>query len=148
MSLFAAAGIYVVLDVNAAGNFMYSINIQEPYTSYNLGYMTNVLSVVEEFSGYPNLLGFIAGNELANTQAEATLTAPYIRAIQRDVRQYISLHVDREIPVGYAATDQIDIRSDLAYYLDCVSDDNGQSDFYGLNQVATLCPQTEPMLTV
>ncbi|KAJ6263076.1 1,3-beta-glucanosyltransferase GAS4 [Drechslerella dactyloides] len=132
MSLFAAAGIYVVLDVNAPG-WQYSVNRDEPWTSYSALYMSNVFSVMEQFSPYPNVLGFFSGNELANDKKTANLTAPYIRAIQRDMRQYQKAHGLREVPIGYSTADVVDFRQDLGFYLSCTDSDGGYSDFYGIN---------------
>ncbi|KAF3912764.1 hypothetical protein ABW20_dc0105542 [Dactylellina cionopaga] len=132
MSLFAAAGIYVVLDVNAPG-WRYSINREEPWTSYHAGYMGNVFSVMEQFSPYPNVLGFFSGNELANEPKNANGTAPYMRAIQRDMRQYQKAQKLREVPIGYSTADVVDFRQDLGFYLSCTGDDEGHSDFYGIN---------------
>jgi hypothetical protein len=52
-SIFNAAGIYMILDVNSplGGE---SINRAEPWTSYNEGYLTRVFGVVENFKGFPN----------------------------------------------------------------------------------------------
>lgn len=95
--------------------------------------MSNVLGVIDQFSGYPNVIGFFSGNEVANDPADAQLVAKYLRAIQRDMRLYIAQHSPRTIPIGYSATDNIPIRQDLAEYLACSGPDNGYSDFYGLN---------------
>ncbi|EPS38098.1 hypothetical protein H072_8156 [Dactylellina haptotyla CBS 200.50] len=132
MSLFAAAGIYVVLDVNAPG-WRYSVNREEPWTSYHAGYMANIFSVMEQFSPYPNVLGFFSGNELANEPKNANATAPYMRAIQRDMRQYQQAHKLREVPIGYSTADVVEFRQDLGFYLSCTGDDEGHSDFYGIN---------------
>ncbi|KAK6543633.1 Glycolipid anchored surface protein 4 precursor [Orbilia ellipsospora] len=132
MSLFAAAGIYVVVDVNAPG-WQYSVNRAEPWTSYSPLYMTNVFSVMEQFSPYPNVLGFFSGNELANDPKSINVTAPYMRAIQRDMRQYQQSRKLREVPIGYSTADVVDFRQDLGFYLSCTDTDQGQSDFYGIN---------------
>jgi len=132
MSLFAAAGIYVVLDVNAPG-WRYSVNREEPWTSYHAGYMENVFSVMEQFSSYPNVLGYFSGNELANEPKNANGTAPYMRAIQRDMRQYAKAQGLRQVPIGYSTADVVDFRQDLGFYLSCIGDDEGHSDFYGIN---------------
>ncbi|KAK6341449.1 Glycolipid anchored surface protein 4 precursor [Orbilia brochopaga] len=132
MSLFAAAGIYVVLDVNAPG-WQYSVHREEPWTSYSAIYMQNVFSVMEQFSPYPNVLGFFSGNELANDKKTANTTAPYIRAIQRDMRQYQKARGLRAVPIGYSTADVVDFRQDLGFYLSCTDQDGGESDFYGIN---------------
>jgi len=132
MSLFAAAGIYVVLDVNAPG-WRYSVNREEPWTSYHSGYMENVFSVMQQFSSYPNLLAYFSGNELANEPKNMNVTAPYMRAIQRDMRQYAKAQGLRDVPIGYSTADVVEFRQDLGFYLSCIGDDEGHSDVYGIN---------------
>jgi hypothetical protein len=76
MSIFNAAGIYVILDVNSP---MVSLNRAEPASSYNADYLKYVFSQVENFKGYPNTLGFFAANEVINDIGTATANPPYIR---------------------------------------------------------------------
>lgn len=70
MSLLASAGIYLVLDVNSPLQ-SHHLNRYEPWTSYNVDYMTNVFKVVDQFSAYNNTLGFFAGNEIVNDEMSA-----------------------------------------------------------------------------
>ena len=70
MSLLASAGIYLVLDVNSP-LLSHHLNRYEPWTSYNVDYMTNVFKVVNQFSAYNNTLGFFAGNEIVNDEMSA-----------------------------------------------------------------------------
>lgn len=51
-----------------------------------------------------NLLLFFSGNEVINARNN-TNAAPYIKAVTRDMRQYISAQADRQIPVGYSSAD-------------------------------------------
>jgi hypothetical protein len=67
MSLLAAAGIYVLLDVNSP-RVGESINRYEPWTTYTPRYIERVLRVVHQFAGYNNTLGFFAGNEIVNDE--------------------------------------------------------------------------------
>jgi len=69
MSIFNAAGIYVILDVNSP---MVSLNRADPASSYNADYLEN-------FKGYPNTLAFFAANEVINDLGTATANPPYIR---------------------------------------------------------------------
>jgi hypothetical protein len=90
--------------------------------------------VVEAFKDYPNLLGFFAGNEIINDIPTAGPTPPYIRAVQRDLKNYISAHSDRKIPVGYSAAQVQEVLHDTWAYLECDNDgDDSRSDFFGLN---------------
>ncbi|CAN6674798.1 probable 1,3-beta-glucanosyltransferase Gas3p [Trichomonascus vanleenenianus] len=131
MSIFNAVGIYVILDVNSplAGE---SLSRTDPGSSYNKGYLNRVFGVIDAFKGYPNLLGFFSGNEVVNDAASAAVVPKYIRAVQRDMKQYIAKHANRTIPVGYSAADDDVLREAMWMYLQC-GDDESKSDFYGLN---------------
>ena len=60
-----------------------------------------------------------------------------IRAIVRDLKNYIHNNADRAIPVGYSAADVRDVLEDTWAYLQCALDgddkDMSRSDFFGLN---------------
>ncbi|KAH8154826.1 uncharacterized protein LAJ45_01357 [Morchella importuna] len=131
VSIFNAVGIYLALDVNSplSGE---SLNRDDPASSYHSGYLTRIFSVVEAFKDYPNLLGFFAGNEVVNSVKSAQTVPQYIRAIQRDLKQYIAAHASRTIPVGYSAADD-DTRRPMWAYLTCGDDADSRADFYGLN---------------
>lgn len=131
-SIFNAAGIYIILDVNSplAGQ---SIDRSNPGSSYYTGYLEHIFSVVEAFKSYDNVLGFFAGNEVINDIPTAKDNPRYIRAVQRDLKNYISNHASRAIPVGYSAADVRDILQDTWAYLQCDNGDNSRSDFFGLN---------------
>ncbi|KAF2143745.1 glycoside hydrolase family 72 protein [Aplosporella prunicola CBS 121167] len=136
-SIFNAAGIYMLLDVNSpfSGG---SINRAEPWTSYNDDYLTRIFKMVEAFKDYPNTLGFFAGNELINDVKSSKINPPYMRAVQRDLKTYIKNHADRQIPVGYSAAQVQDVLEDTWQYLQCAVDgkkdeDMSRADFFGLN---------------
>ena len=63
MSIFNAAGIYVIVDVNSP---FQSINRADPGSSYTIDYLTYIFGNVENFKGYPNTLAFFGGNEIIN----------------------------------------------------------------------------------
>ncbi|KAF1943051.1 hypothetical protein EJ02DRAFT_401427 [Clathrospora elynae] len=132
-SIFNAAGIYLIIDVNSPlpGE---SINREAPWTSYNSDYLSRVFGIVENFKGFPNTLGFFAANEVMNDLATAQFNPQYIRAVQRDLKNYIAKHSNRTIPVGYSAADVREILQDTWAYLQCAHDDDASSsDFFGLN---------------
>lgn len=134
-SIFNAAGIYMIMDVNSpfAGE---SIDRSNPSSSYHVGYLTRVFKVIENFKGYKNTLAFFAGNEVINDIATAKDNPQYIRAVQRDMKNYIAKHSSRTIPVGYSAADVREILHDTWAYLQCAIDgktDASRSDFFGLN---------------
>lgn len=76
-SIFNAAGIYMILDVNsplANG----ALDRTAPWDSYNDDYMQRVFGVIEAFKEFPNTLAFFAGNEVINEQSVLQVPA-YIR---------------------------------------------------------------------
>lgn len=137
VTIFNNAGIYLILDVNS-GEYGGSLNRADPAGSYNANYLTRVFKFIEAFKNYPNVLGFFSGNEVINDQSNyAEITPNYIRAVQRDMKQYIAKHSNRTIPVGYSAADSVTLRRATYEYLQCFidgdEDDDSRSDFFGLN---------------
>ncbi|CAI5759646.1 unnamed protein product [Candida verbasci] len=142
MTMLAKAGIYLVLDVNSPMP-QHHLNRYEPWTTYNLYYLENIFKIVEQFSWYNNTLAFIAGNEIVNDPISASVSAPYIKAVVRDLKLYISKHSPRQVPVGYSAADDLNYRISLAKYLECYYDDvNEAIDFYGVNSYQWCGDQT------
>lgn len=132
-SIFNAAGIYMILDVNSPLDNGY-MNRAAPWESYNPQYMHQVFGVIEAFKNYPNTAGFFSGNEIINE--DSVEQAPqYIRAVQRDMHDYISKNSERTIPVGYSAADVRPMLVDSAYYLSCnlTNATDSRSDFFALN---------------
>lgn len=132
MSLLAAAGIYLVLDVNSPLPNE-NLNRYEPWTSYNEFYLEHIFKVVEQFSFYPNTLLFFAGNEVVNDRRSAKASLSYVKAVVRDLKSYIKQHSPRSIPVGYSAADDLQYRISLASYLECEEEESLSVDFYGVN---------------
>ncbi|CCC69094.1 hypothetical protein NCAS_0C01040 [Naumovozyma castellii] len=142
MTILNDAGIYVILDVNS-GNYGENLNRADPSGTYNGQYLTRVFKFIDAFKNYPNVLGFFSGNEVINDESNyASIDPPYIRAVQRDMKQYIAKHSNRTIPVGYSAADNTDLRLATFRYLQCNSMDGknvndaleeSKSDFFGLN---------------
>ncbi|KAL6921780.1 hypothetical protein ACHAPO_006927 [Fusarium lateritium] len=123
------AGIYLVLDVN---NPKYSINRATPGPSYNAAYIQSVFATVEMFAQYENTLAFFSGNEVMNDEKDTDKSAPYVKAITRDMRNYIKARKLRKIPVGYSAADVASNRMQTAHYMNCGSDEV-RSDFFAFN---------------
>lgn len=67
----------MILDVNSPLDNG-SLNRGEPWTSYNPVYFKQVFGIIEAFKSYPNVLGFFAGNEVINEDAEYLVPA-YVR---------------------------------------------------------------------
>lgn len=136
-SIFNQAGIYMILDVNSPLGGQ-SINRADPGSSYTISYLQHIFSVVQAFKDYPNTLGFFAGNEIINDVNTGDANPPYIRAVQRDLKNYIAAHSTRTIPVGYSAADVREVLQDTWAYLQCDNSggsgsDLSRSDFFGLN---------------
>lgn len=123
------AGIYLVLDVN---NPKYSINRLEPRPSYNTMYLQSVFATVEMFAQYRNTLAFFSGNEVINDEAGTDASAPYVKAVTRDMKLYMARRNLRRVPVGYSAADVAQNRMQTAHYMNC-GPDNFRSDFFAFN---------------
>lgn len=140
MTMLAAAGIYLILDVNSP-RIGESLNRYEPWTSYTPEYLEHIFKVVHQFSGYNNTLGFFAGNEVINDDRSATNSPNYMKAVIRDIKTYIHYNSPRTIPVGYSAADDLRYRISLSKYLEC-GDDFSTVDFYGVNSYQWCGKQT------
>lgn len=132
-SIFNAAGIYMILDVNSPLPNQ-SLNRGSPWDSYNSDYMTRVFQVVESFHNYNNTLGFFSGNEVIN-EASVIQVPGYIRAVTRDIKDFVAKRSPRSIPVGYSAADVASSLADTWNYLGCelTNSTSSKIDFFGLN---------------
>lgn len=137
MSALAAAGIYLALDVNTP---KYSIRQDKPAQSYNHVYLQSIFATIDEFQKYSNTLLFFSGNEVINN-VQTSVTAPYVKAVTRDMKQYIGNRKYRSIPVGYSAADIDDNRVETAHYMNCGTDDE-RSDFFAFNDYSWCDPST------
>lgn len=126
MDALADAGIYVIIDAN---NPLYSINRVDPARSYNTYYLQSVFATIDEFVKYDNTLAFFSGNEVVNDMITSTKAARYVKAVTRDMRQYIRTRGYRNVPVGYSAADVAQNRMELAHYMNCGTEDE-RSDFF------------------
>ncbi|KAL7895644.1 glycoside hydrolase family 72 protein [Trichoderma sp. SZMC 28014] len=142
-SIFNAAGMYMVLDVNSplVGE---SITSFEPWTSYYEAYSNRTFAIAEAFGNYPNTLLFFSGNEVINDVSTAQYVPPYLRAVTRDLKNYIKKNLKRQIPVGYSAADVRDVLWDTWNYLQCSepNDDGDMSraDVFALNSYSWCGP--------
>jgi hypothetical protein len=132
-SIFNAVGIYMLLDVNSplAGE---SIDRTAPWTSYDSSYLNRTFAVVEAFKNFPNTLLYFAGNEVINEMSDISVPQ-YMRAVTRDLKNYIAKNSDRAIPVGYSAADVRPMLLDTWNYMQCQTTDNDPSrvDLFALN---------------
>ncbi|UNI20794.1 1,3-beta-glucanosyltransferase [Purpureocillium takamizusanense] len=129
MKALSDAKIYLVLDVN---NPQYSINRKKPAPSYNAMYLQSVFATVEMFAKYDNTLAFFSGNEVINDEKDTDKSAPFVKAVTRDMKNYINSRGLRKVPVGYSAADVASNRMQTAHYMNCGSDDM-RSDFFAFN---------------
>lgn len=123
------AGIYLVLDVNTP---KYSINRETPNPSYNAAYLQSVFATVEMFAQYDNTLAFFSGNEVMNDEPDTDKSAPFVKAVTRDMKNYMKSRDLRKVPVGYSAADVSSNRMQTAMYMNCGSDEV-RSDFFAFN---------------
>ena len=126
----------MAIDVNAPG-FPNSLPRDKPYEGYFQGYLSRIFGVVEGFKDYPNTLVFFSSNELINSEETGEMGPRFIRAVTRDLKNYIKKHSDRYIPVGYSAADFRDTLYDSWRYFTCriedEEDNESQADFFALN---------------
>ncbi|KAF2748898.1 glycoside hydrolase family 72 protein [Sporormia fimetaria CBS 119925] len=137
MNALADEGIYLALDVNTP---KYSINRAKPAKSYNKVYLQSVLATIDAFAKYDNTLLFFSGNEVINDDA-TTPSAPFVKAITRDIKSYINARGYRKIPVGYSAADVESNRFEMAQYMNC-GDDAVRSDFFAFNDYSWCDPSS------
>ena len=137
MQSLANAGIYLALDVNTP---KYSINQDSPADSYNAEYLQSIFATIDEFAKYSNTLLFFSGNEDINS-VNTTQSAPYVKAVTRDMKQYIGNRKYRSIPVGYSAADVDEVRVATADFFNCGTDDE-RSDFFAFNDYSWCDPSS------
>lgn len=135
-SIFNAAGMYMVLDVNSplVGE---SLSGWNPWESYYAAYLNRTFAIVEAFKDYPNTLAFFSGNEVIDKPDTVGTVPPYMRAVTRDIKNYVKNHASRAIPVGYSAADVRDSLFDTFNYFQCSiegeKDDLSRADLFALN---------------
>ena len=137
MNALADAGIYVVVDVNTP---KYSLNRKDPKASYNDVYLQFIFATADMFAQYKNTLAFFSGNEVVN-DGPSSKTAPYVKAVTRDLRQYLRERKLRTVPVGYSAADIDTNRLQMAEYMNCGTDDE-RSDFFAFNDYSWCDPSS------
>ncbi|KAI9701322.1 MAG: beta-glucanosyltransferase [Bogoriella megaspora] len=137
MNQLAEAGIYLALDVNTP---KYSINRAQPAQSYNDVYLQNVFATIDAFAGFNNTLLFFSGNEVINSD-DTTSAAPYVKAVTRDMKQYLGSQGYRQVPVGYSAADVDSNRFEMASFMNCGTDDE-RSDFFAFNDYSWCDPSS------
>ena len=126
----------MILDVNSplVGE---ALDSGKPWETYYMQYLNHTFAVVEAFGNYPNTLLFFSGNEVINDIKSAESVPQYLRAVTRDLKNYIKNNLKRQIPVGYSAADVRDVLYDTWNYLQCSTDgkssDMTRADVFALN---------------
>jgi hypothetical protein len=127
MKMLDDAGIYLVSDLSAP---KMSIERQDP--AWDIDLYNRYTSVVDAFHKYPNVIGFFAGNEVAN-QPNNTNSMAFVKAAMRDTKAYIkNKNYRSSLMVGYSTNDHAAIRADMADYVNC-GDQDEAADMYGYN---------------
>ena len=134
------AGIYLALDANTPKYSLNRENAKTLHTSYNDVYLQSVFATIDAFAPYNNLLVFFSGNEVINAKNNSN-AAPYIKAVTRDMKQYIANRYNRAIPVGYSAADVSENIEQQAFYFNCGTDDE-RSDFFAFNDYSWCDPSS------
>ncbi|KAK2626391.1 hypothetical protein QTJ16_004653 [Diplocarpon rosae] len=137
MIALAEAGIYLLLDTDTS---KYSLNRDDPKESYNSMYLQSVFATIDAFANYTNTLAFLSGNEVINN-ATNTNSAPYVKAVTRDIKQYIGKRGYRAIPVGYSAADVAENQETMAKYMNCGTEEQ-RGDFYAINDYSWCDPSS------
>ncbi|KAI3632910.1 hypothetical protein MIR68_008985 [Amoeboaphelidium protococcarum] len=130
MQALESIGVYVLFDLPSSQK---SINRKDP--SYSLQLSEMMKSKIDNLAKYPNTMGFIIGNEVANQAGGNTsLADAFVKTSLIDMKRHIKQMGYRPIPFGYAAADIVEIRREEMQYFCC--DDRSSDhnvDFYGLN---------------
>jgi hypothetical protein len=140
MQTLANAGIYLALDVNTP---YYSLNRADEASilrSYNDVYLQSIFATIDAFAKYDNTLLYYSANEVLNS-ANTSFAAPYVKAVTRDMKQYIKSRSYRSIPVGYSAADVDTNRFQMAEYMNCGGSDV-RSDFFAFNDYSWCDPSS------
>src|SRR5687768_9159617 len=134
---------YMMIDVNSPlpGEAIASV---EPWTTYHVGYLNRTFAIVEAFANYPNTLLFFSANEVIERDESAEFAPQYLRAVTRDLKNYIKNNIKRQIPAGYSAADVRKMLWDTWNYLQCSSDsdkdDMSRADLFALNSYSWCGP--------
>lgn len=146
MNAFADAGIYVLVGLAAPKYAVNRVSIAatqslgstNTWTQANPTWTTDMYekysAVLDAFAQYDNVLGFYSGSEIINS-FDTIGSAPVIKAMIQDLKNYMFNRRHRQIPIGYGAVDEAAIRHYTADYLAC-GGSNATVDFVSFNNYA------------
>ena len=123
MASLASASIFVLIDLTAPGYIIDGSNPQWTEELYN-----RYTAVIDAMHVFNNTFGFLVGDDIAGPPNKIS---PFIRAAVRDMKNYMASKGYRNIPVGYAASDNGSTHG-IAQYLAC-GDPSKAVDFLGIN---------------
>ncbi|PVU88855.1 hypothetical protein BB559_005357 [Furculomyces boomerangus] len=123
---FADNGIYLMLDIATPSN---KIDMDNP--TWDTDLFSAFRNKIDAFSGYDNVLGFIAGNDVAS-RVDNTMSAAFVKAAIRDIKGYLKAN-KLQFPIGYTSNHEAPNREKLNDYFVCGNDQEAMADFYGVS---------------
>ncbi|RYP64240.1 hypothetical protein DL771_008864 [Monosporascus sp. 5C6A] len=132
MNMLAEAGIYVLTCLSTP---RWTIRRNAPFESYTADLLQAYFRAIDCMAAYRNTLGVIVANEVINS-VPATVAAPVIRAVTRDVKRYMALAAEvagqRVLPVGISSAQFMSILEPQFVYFSAGREEE-TIDFFSFN---------------